>query len=573
MSARPLFDETRAHRPLFAETLDAPIIDVKAIAGSPGENIERFQNSQSLWAPPLLSADRAMNPIKDITDARSRDLVTGDAYMASGMAIQKDSIVGARYVLNAKPAFSILGLDEKWALEFQEEVETRFALVADSTENYFDVQRTKNFTDLVRLAVGIGLMTGEYLQTNEWIKDERPFATAVLPIELERLSNPYGQIDTPLLRRGIERNKRGRPTAYHIREAHPTDWTAYGAFVWNRVPARKPWGRPLVTHVVDHNRPDQSRAVSDLASAMSELQMMRKFRGVVLQSALVNATYAASIESELPSEVVFNSLGVGAKGQVGAQEAISNYANGYLGSIAAYIGNSKSALAIDGVKIPHLFPGTKLKLQPAQTGSGTLGSEFEASLLRYLAAALGVSHEELSRDFRGMNYTTMRGSISQTHRRMMARKTIFADRTASSIYRLWLEEEINNGRITSMPRNAPSFYEGLNSDAYTSCAWIGASRGQIDELKETQAAVLRIANNLSTLEDESARLGKDYRKILPQREREMAEEVKRGLPAAGATFIQETTQEDEDGSDAQNSGDGKDKPADKTASSKKDAKK
>jgi lambda family phage portal protein len=224
-----------------------------------------------------------------------------------------------------------------------------------------------------------------------------------------------------------------------------------------------------------------------------------------------------------------------------------------------------------------LFPGTKLKLQPASTGSGALGSEFEASLMRYLAAALGVSHEELSRDYSNMNYTTMRGSISQTHRRMQARKTIFADRCASSIYRLWLEEEINNGRITSMPRKAPSFYEGLNSDAYTSCAWIGASRGQIDELKETQAAVLRIANNLSTLEEESARLGKDYRKVLPQREREMAEEVKRGLPTAGATLISGSTQfdngEGDEGSDTKDKGGSGDKKADPKEPAKKDSKK
>ncbi|MGH9929509.1 MAG: phage portal protein, partial [Pyrinomonadaceae bacterium] len=58
------------------------------------------------------------------------------------------------------------------------------------------------------------------------------------------------------------------------------------------------------------------------------------------------------------------------------------------------------------------------------------------------------------------------------------------------------------------------------ADAYSACEWIGASRGQIDELKETQAAVLRIRNNLSTYEDEMARLGKDWRQALRQRKRE-----------------------------------------------------
>jgi len=57
-------------------------------------------------------------------------------------------------------------------------------------------------------------------------------------------------------------------------------------------------------------------------------------------------------------------------------------------------------------------------------------------------------------------------------------------------------------------------------EAYTACSWIGASRGQIDELKETQAAIMRIKSGLSTYENEIAKLGKDYREIFAQRARE-----------------------------------------------------
>ena len=40
---------------------------------------------------------------------------------------------------------------------------------------------------------------------------------------------------------------------------------------------------------------------------------------------------------------------------------------------------------IDGARIPHLMPGSKLHLMPMGTPGG-VGSEFEASLLRYIAA-------------------------------------------------------------------------------------------------------------------------------------------------------------------------------------------
>ncbi|MEW3617902.1 hypothetical protein QOZ13_29535, partial [Pseudomonas aeruginosa] len=57
--------------------------------------------------------------------------------------------------------------------------------------------------------------------------------------------------------------------------------------------------------------------------------------------------------------------------------------------------------------------------------------------------------------------------------------------------------------------------------------WIGAARGQIDELKETQAAVMKINSGLSTWEAELARLGQDWRRVFRQqaRERRMQEDL------------------------------------------------
>lgn len=60
----------------------------------------------------------------------------------------------------------------------------------------------------------------------------------------------------------------------------------------------------------------------------------------------------------------------------------------------------------------------------------------------------------------------------------------------------------------------------LAKEAFTQCKWIGSGVGQIDELKETQAAILRIASGLSTYEAEIARLGGDWRENFTQRIRE-----------------------------------------------------
>lgn len=481
----------------------------------------RLSRELSLWAPPLMSADREIIPEKSMADVRVRDVMRNDAFVRNGVTIHQDSIVGERFLLNSKPNFTVLGLDEVWAEEFQEEVEAKFTLWAESIRNFPDASRMNTLTGMVRLVVGIHAMAGESLTSVEWLRDGgRPFNTALQLVDLDRLSNPNGEMDSRTLRGGVARNQFGAPVGYWVRNAHPSDYDmSPDNWTWKYVPIEKPWGRIQMIHMVDQWRPDQSRGISMMVAALKEGKMGKRYRDIVLQNAVLNATYAASIESELPQEVVMAQAGGG------DPTAVTKYAEDYLFAVNDYVGNSRN-MHVDGVKVPVFFPGTKMKLQPAGTPGG-LGTGFEQSLMRYMAAALGVGYSELSKDFSDANYSNLKAELAGTERRMRVQKRATADRFASHVFSLWLEEALNKGLIDSMPRNAPNFYDGLNKEAYCECTWIGASMGQIDELKETQAAVLRLNNGLSTREDELAKLGKDWRPTLRQlaREKKMAEDL------------------------------------------------
>lgn len=493
-------------------------------AGGGYEGASRLAGDLALWSPSQDSADGDILPQKEEADARVRDLHRNDAYVMSGVQHNQDAIVGSIFLLNSKPKFKVLGLDEVWAEEFQEEVESQFGLYTESLNCWIDASRHDRFTELVRLAVGSILLAGEVLGAVEWMdKEVRPFNTAIQMIDLDRLSNPDGVSDTLTLRRGVVRDRHGAPLGFHVRMAHPADNT-YDAktWTWKYVPIRKPWGRFQMIHLFDRARPDQSRGISDLTAALKVLRITQKFRDIVLQNAVVNATFAAAIESELPSEVVYQQLG-GA-----SPTAVTDYASSYLDSVAKYVGGSKN-LALDGVRIPHLYPGTKLALHQAGTPGG-VGTDFEKSLLRYLAADLGISYEELSKDYSGSSYIASRAAMNQTARRMGAKKKTGADSFANHVYRLWLEEALNTKKITSVRRSMPNWYDGLNAEAYSNCTWIGAGRGQTDELKETQAARLRIDARLSTHEIEVARIhGADYREVFAQSQREQKDMKARGL--------------------------------------------
>jgi len=258
-----------------------------------------------------------------------------------------------------------------------------------------------------------------------------------------------------------------------------------------------------------------------MVSVLKQMKMTKKYQDIVLQNAVINATYAATIESELPSEAVYEMMGAGTSNT-------DAFINNYLGQIVTYAGAAKN-LQIDGAKIPHLFPGTKLKMQNAASPGG-VGSNFEESLLRHIAASLGLSYEQFSRDYTKTNYSSARASMAETWKHMNAKKSQVADRFASAIYMLWLEEEMARGEAP-MPPNAPNFWDGMNAEAYGKCTWIGASRGQIDEKKETEAALMRIDGGLSTWEKECAQLGLDFREVFAQRSREQ-----KMMKAMGLTF-------------------------------------
>lgn len=290
------------------------------------------------------------------------------------------------------------------------------------------------------------------------------------------------------------------------------------------------WGRWQLLHIAERRLPDQSRGIAEMVAVLKGTRMAKQFREITLQNAVVNATYAAAIESEMPSDAIVAAMGGGSEGHV-------NALGWYMDTLAAFLSNA-NAIAIDGVKIPHLFPGTKMKLQPAGTPGG-VGTDFEASLLRYIAAGLGVSYEELSKDYSKTNYSSARAGMLQTWRSMQTKKRMVADRLASSIYSNVIEEEISAGRLPLPPGKSRSwFYEPLVRDALCRATWIGAARGQIDEKKETDAAVLRVTNNLSTLEYECARVGLDWRDVLRQRAREKRMMTDLGLDPVPADVSQ-----------------------------------
>lgn len=526
------------------------------------EGAERTTRETALWSAPMLSPDRTINIAKPEADGRTRDMVMNDGFSQAGVRIQKNGVVGSQFRLNAKPDYRVIyGKDSVAAQEYGEELaavaEARFNLAAQSEDAWFDAGGMMNFTEQVRLVVGSCVMAGEAFGSGEWLDSDpsRPFKTAIQMISPDRVCNIDGLPDDNISpnrrrRRGIITDRRGKPVEFEIRREHPSEWYDLGGGKWDTVQAALPWGRRQMVFIREAMQIDQTRGLSEMVAALGHCKMTKKFSEITLQNAVVNASYAAAIESELPNHEVVAAMGGGSEGYVAA-------IGSYMQMLQTYLGASEN-IAIDGAKMPHLFPGTSLKLTPMGTPGG-IGSDFEASLLRKIAATLGVSYADLSRDFARVSYSGLKGELAIAERDTEVKKKMWADRWATGVYRLWFEEEMAAGNLPLPPgRNRSDFYRPLLKDAYTRCSWIGTNRGQIDEMKETQAALLRIAGGLSTYEKESARLGEDYREIIAQRAKENRQMAKAGVsfqvgltaPKAEPTDKKKpNTQEDDDGED------------------------
>ncbi|MCL7706889.1 phage portal protein, partial [Enterobacter kobei] len=181
-------------------------------------------------------------------------------------------------------------------------------------------------------------------------------------------------------------------------------------------------------------------------------------------------------------------------------------------------------------------------------------STFEQSLLRYIAAGLGVSYEQLSRNYSQMSYSTARASANESWAYFMGRRKFVASRQACQMFLCWLEEAIAR-RVVTLPSKARFSFQEART-AWGNASWIGSGRMAIDGLKEVQEAVMLIEAGLSTYEKECAKRGDDYQEIFAQQVRETMERRAAGLKPPGwaaAAFeagLKKSNEEEQDGARA-----------------------
>ena len=487
-----------------------------AMASDSYDAASTTSQEMATFRPPLNSADKAYISSRDPIVSRTRHLLQNSGWASSALTRQLDNVIGIGFTPALKPDYVALGWTVKQARDFASQVQAHWRLFANDPACMIDAQKRKNFTGLLRLAYREYVATGEALALALWIED-KPHGRAATTIQLvdtDLLSNPGLAPDSDKLRGGIELDDYGSAVAYHFRNAHPSDFymtSDKSAFEWTRVERLTEWGRRRVIHAYEELRPNQTRGISRFAPILERFVMLDTYDKTELQAATLNAVLAAYIKSPMDHELLMDSIS-------------DNSLSGYQDLRGEF--SKQNKLRLNGVTMPMLFPGEEIGIVDPKRVTSSF-ADFERTFLRSIAAALGLTYEQISQDWSQVNYSSARAALMEIWKTLNADRTQFADQFATPIFALWFEEMFYAGKF-DLPEGSPDF--NVMPAAYLSIKWTGAARGYVDPEKEARAANLRINGRISTLEDECAEQGKNWEEVLEQQAAEKELMEKLGLP-------------------------------------------
>jgi lambda family phage portal protein len=287
----------------------------------------------------------------------------------------------------------------------------------------------------------------------------------ILVLEADQVATPSIDPLDPTAIDGIETDNAGYPRVYHVLDGHPGDATGWNWFDdYRRVPAR------FVLHWFRKVRAGQYRGIPDVTPALPLFAQLRRFTLAVLAAAETAADFAAVLYSELAPD-----------GEDADDDPFESF-------------------DIEPRTMTTLPRGWKMGQFRAEQPATTY-EMFKREILNEIARCLNMPYNVAAGNSSAYNYASGRLDwqtyfksleVDQHHLRMVALDRIFA---------AWLAE----AKLTS--RLIPGDYPPSLSDWPHDWIWPGIEH--VDPQKEANAQAIRLANGMTSFDEECARQGVD----------------------------------------------------------------
>lgn len=434
------------------------------------------------------SADSELLEGADRTRARARALVRDNSY-AWGV---RDSIVANTIGCGIVPQASIMADGGDEPLDVMNEQIER---VWRDWCHYADITGLMHFNELQALVLGETAEAGECLVKLVSVTDDaRPVPLALEVIEADRLASEQdtffvrnrNKLNGNEVRRGVEIDSVGRPVAYWIYPKHPSDINT------TRVEPMRHDARDIV-HFYRQDRAGQTRGISWFAPVVCWLRDMGFYLDNELQASAVGSCFTVAITSD-------------------------NHGDG--GILPS---SDEDTTDTDGNRFEYLQPGLVTRLAPGEKIEGinpgrpnSAAEPWINLMLRGIAVGTGLSYELVARDYSKTSFSSNRASALEDRRRFRRWQKLFVWRFLQPIWHRWLMLAAVKG-IEGFPTP-----EQLLDDParWSAVEWQAPGWEWVDPMKEQQASDAAVKANMSTLADELAAKGKDWRTVLKQRARE-----------------------------------------------------
>lgn len=343
---------------------------------------------------------------------------------------------------------------------------------------------------------------------------ERPgalFGHCVQLIEADLVCNPMHEFDREGFAGGVESDRDGTPLAYHVASRYPYDTTAFEPLRWTRVPAfGAASGERLVRHLAWRRRIKQSRGVPYLAVVIEPLKTLDRYGEYEMMAALVASLFTVFIKSEYGGDFL--------------PQLDATTAAGIAPSSVGVDAPAPRKLKLGSGGVFELAAGESIETAATNRPSRNY-SPFVEGKLQEIGVALEIPFELMVKHFTA-SYSAARASRLEFWKFLMPVRGFVAADFCQPDYEDMLTEAVALGYL-----DAPGFFEDpLARQAWCGCWWVGPAPGQIDEKGEVDAAVTRINNGLSTLEEETAALtGGSWEQNHGQQAKERRQRIMDGL--------------------------------------------
>lgn len=423
---------------------------------------------------------------------RSRSLYMSAPLATSAIKSTRTNVVGAGLMLKPVIDFKYLGISSEEANGIKQQIIREWKIWAES--KFCDNCRQNNFYELQQIAFLSWLLNGDALALIRYDKKVYPYQPYQLRLKLiesdklctpNSISEDYFGIDIQdkqsgnRIVNGVEIDKNGMVVAYHICNKYLSDYSN-ASREWTRVEAYgKNTGNQNIIHVFDAERCEQYRGVPFLAPVIESLKQLTRYQEAEIMAAVINGLFSVFIKTEDGGDNVdFDGID---------EEENRN-------------SDDDNEINLAPGVINYLKEGESIEIADAKRPNNNFDA-FVSSMAKYVGAALEIPYEILMKSFTA-SYSASRGALLEAWKSYRMRRTWFANDFNKPIYEIWLCEAVSKGRV-----NCPGFFnDPIIRKAYSGSEWIGPSPGQLDPVKEAQAAEYRIKNGFSTRETEAAEI-------------------------------------------------------------------